>query len=86
MDDLVVLRWFMVLIAVAVACAITIFSPFLVTAIALSLLTAGVIVRISAGQKNGSNAVGTTLVTYGIAILLPPMAYFISALRNMPSR
>ncbi len=83
MDDIAVLKWFLVIIAVAVACAATIFVPSLVAVVALGLLIAGGIVRASARRRGRAGAsVGTTLMIYGAAVLLPPVGWFVLALMN----
>ncbi|MDQ6614378.1 MAG: hypothetical protein M3083_06450 [Actinomycetota bacterium] len=70
MDDLILLKWFALLIMLTVAGAVTILSPFLVAAIGLVVLAVGVVRRLR------TRCEGTTLMVVAGLLLLPPTVWF----------
>jgi hypothetical protein len=81
MNDVRLLKGFSIVLGIAVAGAITIFSPGLVLAIALLTLIAGLFLR-AFHRDDTEEPRGNTVLLVGVLLLLPPLTWFGLALAH----
>ncbi len=85
MNDIIILKWFGLLILLGIAAAITLVLPFHILFVAICILILGVVGRWRTTPAE-KGARGGSLMVFGALMMLPPLAWITSALVNMNRR